>query len=167
VAQGSWRTKSPSITPSASTAATSTITQPPKNLKLLHETDQAPNRPNLVSDGIEKREPRRDNTKFVCESISCSKLTFFDRSIGKALAAELHHVGFYGKHSHAFSQARNLPPTIIPSASTAQNDQLEDIPERTLGGEIGMDEDDELLTAVRQTSEAAKKNHKSGTKGVS
>jgi hypothetical protein len=30
-----------------------------------------------------------------------------------------------------------------------------------------MDEDDELLTAVRQTSEAAKKNHKSGTKGVS
>ena len=30
-----------------------------------------------------------------------------------------------------------------------------------------MDEDDELLTAVRQTSEAAKKNHKGGTKGVS
>ena len=30
-----------------------------------------------------------------------------------------------------------------------------------------MDEDDDLLTAVRRTSEAEKRNHKGGTKGVS
>jgi hypothetical protein len=41
------------------------------------------------------------------------------------------------------------------------------IHEQAVGGAIGMDEDDELLTAVRETSEAAKRDHKAGTKGVS
>ena len=103
----------------------------------------------------------------------CGRLTFFNRSSGKTLKTL--------SANHASSQARIIPPSITPSTSTSESIQLKalnrlnpvsdgddlDITDQAVGGEIGMDEDNELLTAVRQASEATKRNHKGGTQGVS
>ena len=103
----------------------------------------------------------------------CGHLTFFNRSNGKTLKTL--------SVNNASSQACIVPPSITPSASTSESIQLKalnrlnpvsdgddlDITDQAVGGEIGMDEDNELLTAVRQASEAMKRNHKGGTQGVS
>lgn len=122
-------------------------------------------------------------------------LTSFNRSSGKTNQFGLHRN--WKEKVQASSESRIQPPSITTSESTAarytqsqaQPQALknlrhvaghqaqapngpnpvsdEDDPEQRLGGELGIDENEELLTAVRNSSVVAKRNHKGGTKGVS